>query len=188
MAPAQSPTANFAPTWTDYAFDFTGDGWTDVLTGESRPMTLYVNPKGENRRWVGHKVLPQITGEFTAMQDLDGDGTPEILFVTGGSGGAGGTISYAKVHPTDPVQPWPVVPISAPGLAHGHGLGTGDINGDGRIDVVQAAGWWEQPRARHRRAVALSPGGVRPLGTGRGRRRGADGGLRRQRRRAATTS
>jgi len=33
VAPAQSPTANFAPTWTDYAFDFTGDGWTDVLTG-----------------------------------------------------------------------------------------------------------------------------------------------------------
>ena len=173
VAPAQSPTANFAPTWTDYAFDFTGDGWTDVLAGESRPMTLYVNPKGENRRWVGHKVLPQITGEFNAMQDLDGDGTPEILFVTGGSGGAGGTISYAKVHPTDPIQPWPVVPISAPGLAHGHGLGTGDINGDGRIDVVQAAGWWEQP-ARG----TTGPWPYHPVAFGRwGRAEGAGGAL-----------
>ena len=173
VAPAQSPTANFAPTWTDYAFDFTGDGWTDVLSGESRPMTLYVNPKGENRRWVGHKVLPQITGEFTAMQDLDGDGTPEILFVTGGSGGAGGTISYAKVHPTDPAQPWPVVAISAPGLAHGHGLGTGDINGDGRSDVVQAAGWWEQP-ARG----ATGPWPYHPVAFGRwGRAEGAGGAL-----------
>jgi hypothetical protein len=173
VAPAQSPTANFAPTWTDYVFDFTGDGWPDVLTGESRPMTLYVNPKGENRRWVGHRVLPQITGEFTAMQDLDGDGIPEIVFVTGGTGGAGGAITYAKVNATNPSQPWPVVPISAPGHAHGHGLGTGDINGDGRLDVVQAAGWWEQPAA-----AAPGPWRYHPVAFGRwGRAEGAGGAL-----------
>jgi len=26
-----------------------------------------------------------------------------------------------------------------------HGMGVGDINGDGRMDVVAARGWWEQP-------------------------------------------
>ena len=54
----------------------------------------------------------------------------------------------------------------------------------------RGAGGWVvgAARARRRRAVALSPRGVRPLGTGRGRRRGADGRLRRQRRQAATTS
>lgn len=173
VAPAQSPTASFAPTWTDYVFDFTGDGWVDVLSGESRPMTLYVNPKGQNRRWVGHRVLPQITGEFTAMQDLDGDGRPEILFVTGGSGGAGGTITYAKVHSTDATQPWPTVAISVSGIAHGHGLGAGDINGDGRVDVVQAAGWWEQPPSG-----ATGPWPYHPVAFGRwGRAEGAGGAL-----------
>jgi hypothetical protein len=170
VAPAQSPTSNFAPTWTDYAFDFTGDGWTDVLAGESRPMTLYVNPAGENRRWVGHRVLPEITSEFTAMQDLDSDGTPEIVFVMGG---VGGTIAYAKVHPTDPTQPWPVFPISEPGLGFGHGLGTGDINGDGRIDVLQAAGWWEQPPSQ-----TPGPWRYHPVAFGRwGRAEGAGGAL-----------
>jgi len=28
-----------------------------------------------------------------------------------------------------------------------HGMGIGDINGDGRMDVVNARGWWEQPPA-----------------------------------------
>ena len=170
VAPAQSPTSSFAPTWTDYVFDFTGDGWADVLTGESRPMTLYVNPRGENRRWVAHRVLPQITSEFTAMQDLDGDGTPEIVFVMGG---VGGTIAYAKVSPTDPTQPWPHFPISEPGLGFGHGLGTGDINADGRIDVVQAAGWWQQPPPG-----TTGPWPYHPVAFGRwGRAEGAGGAL-----------
>jgi hypothetical protein len=139
---AQSPTSSFANTWVDYAWDFTGDGWPDVLAAESRPMTLYVNPRGEHRRWDKFRVLPQITGEFTAMKDLDGDGQPEIIF---GMGGVGGTLAYAKPDPANPTAPWPVHAISEAGLAHGHGLGAGDINGDGRVDVVQAAGWWEQP-------------------------------------------
>jgi hypothetical protein len=76
------------------------------------------------------------------MKDLDGDGQPEIIF---GMGGVGGTLAYAKPDPANPTAPWPVHAISEPGLALGHGLGAGDINGDGRVDVVQAAGWWEQP-------------------------------------------
>src|SRR5213078_3225222 len=26
-----------------------------------------------------------------------------------------------------------------------HGIGVGDVNGDGRLDLLEKAGWWEQP-------------------------------------------
>ena len=31
--------------------------------------------------------------------------------------------------------------------SYAHGLGYGDINGDGRVDVLEPEGWWEQPNS-----------------------------------------
>ena len=56
-------------------------------------------------------------------------------------GTANGTLAYAKPDAADPTKPWIVHTISQPGLAYGHSLGVGDINGDGRPDVLQPAGW-----------------------------------------------
>ncbi|MEM7391148.1 MAG: VCBS repeat-containing protein, partial [Verrucomicrobiota bacterium] len=58
-------------------------------------------------------------------------------------------IGYARV-PEDPYKRWPVVFIGdekakAPAHRFAHGLGVGDINGDGRNDVMWKGGWFEQP-------------------------------------------
>ncbi|HWC95936.1 MAG TPA: FG-GAP-like repeat-containing protein [Candidatus Sulfopaludibacter sp.] len=140
-AVALSPSKDFTGVNCQYAYDFNGDGWPDILTGPSR-ATLYINPKGESRRWDKYEVLPgNVQTEITLFRDVDGDGRPELVY------GAEGSLRYAKFDPADPTKPWTVHAISEPGYSIAHGLGVGDINGDGRMDVVSPYGWWEQPPA-----------------------------------------
>ena len=141
-----NPATEYAPDMVNFAADFTGDGWPDILAsemGQGRPMDLYVNPHGEPRKWDKFQVLPKITTELVLMKDLDGDSKPEIIY---GSSSLG---AYAWAHP-DPANPtaeWTSHPLAAQGeqRVNIHGLGVGDVNGDGRPDIVVPFGWYEQP-------------------------------------------
>jgi FG-GAP-like repeat len=109
--------------------------------------------------------VPIVQSEITLLRDIDGDGKPELIYT------AEGYVRYAKPDPANPTGPWIVHSISERGSWPAHGLGVGDINGDGRMDIVDAYGWWEQPPP----GSPEKPWAYHPEAFGRSVRSGAGG-------------
>ena len=133
---AVGPSKEFTSINHQYTCDVNRDGWPDVITGWTAP-TVYINPKNQSRRWESYKPIPGTQSETTLFTDLDKDDKPELVYASSGQ------FRYAKPDPVN--KTWPEYNVSEKGYALSHGIGTGDINGDGRIDVLGATGWWEQP-------------------------------------------
>jgi hypothetical protein len=136
-----NPSKEYGPAMVNYAFDYTGDGWDDILVVESRTPVLYVNPKGESRRWTRYAVFTTpVTSESIMFKDIDGDGKPDVTY-----GGAAG-VQWVSVDTANPTGNWKTYTVSQPGVPSSiHGIGAGDVNGDGKVDIIAPHGWWEQP-------------------------------------------
>jgi hypothetical protein len=134
-----NPSNQFAQAMVNFAYDVTGDGWDDIIVVDQRPIYLFVNPKGESRRWDRYLIVAQASTELELFKDIDGDGKPEILF------GGDGAMAYAKPDPANPTGPWVIKKISDRIQVNAHGMGVGDLSGDGKMDIVTARGWWQQP-------------------------------------------
>ncbi|WP_367872633.1 FG-GAP repeat domain-containing protein [Luteolibacter sp. Populi] len=125
--------------WVD---DLNGDGKNDILMARhpGRGIDLYINP-GKEGEWVTHRVLAQGATESPIWVDIDKDGKEEMVCMQDGKFG------YGKVDWPDGTKPWTFIPISdkRSDSPYTHGLGAGDLNGDGRVDIVEKQGWFEQP-------------------------------------------
>jgi len=131
----------YSKNFTAFGVDLNADGWDDVLVlgfpGDE--SYWFENPKGQGD-WKRHTALKITDNESPLWTDLTGDGKPEIVC------SQGGLFGYASPG-EDPTQVWPFTAISgnAAGGRFTHGLGTGDVNGDKKMDILEKNGWWEQP-------------------------------------------
>lgn len=133
----------YSNNFVSYAYDVNGDGWDDVLVmgfpGEE--TWWYENPRNAAGHWPRHMALDVTDNESPTFVDLTGDGKPEVVCSSKGAYG------WSEPDPSDPKKPWIWRAISPNKNYHKytHGLGVGDVNGDGRMDLLEKDGWWEQP-------------------------------------------
>jgi FG-GAP-like repeat/FG-GAP repeat len=126
-----------------WIYDFNNDKWNDILVVgfPGTDTSWFENPKSKAGHWTRHKIFDKTDNESPTFADLTRDGKPELICITQGQYG------YATPDWSDPAKPWTFHAIS-PNNKYGnftHGLGLGDVNGDGRADLLEKDGWWEQP-------------------------------------------
>lgn len=135
---------SYSNNFITFADDFNGDRRSDILVigWPGREAFWFENP-GATRTgdWPQHLVYSNVNTESPGFVDVDGDGLAEIV------AGSGARLGYMQRNGQDPQAPWTFHAISPPGKwqRYTHGIGLGDVNGDGRPDFLEANGWWEQP-------------------------------------------
>jgi hypothetical protein len=125
--------------------DVDGDGRLDVLVNEwpGKAVHWFRNPGSRTAAWAKHLAHPVVDNESPNWLDVTGDGKPELVFHTGG------VLGFAAPTEQSATERWAFHPCSArQGWGcYQHGLGVGDVNGDGRPDLLMNDGWWDQPPA-----------------------------------------
>lgn len=130
---------NYVDDFSDLALDVNGDGHTDIVTASyfSRKIYWMENPGKGAGQWKEHLIDTGFPTEFAFLVDLDNDGKKRELLPEFDKPDA--PLAWYEVH-NGAFLKHVVSPAS-----FGHGIGVGDVNGDGRNDILTPKGWFEAP-------------------------------------------
>jgi hypothetical protein len=138
------PVSGYHDSFADYPMDVNGDGFTDVVSGGwfGQAILWCENPGREAAEgdWKVHQIDKTGPVETVRFWDVDGDGHVEIVPNAGGN-----VVFYRLVRDEQGRGTGSFTKHVAQMGGCGHGVGYGDVNGDGRGDFVVPDGWLQAP-------------------------------------------
>ncbi|NND08717.1 MAG: VCBS repeat-containing protein [Saprospiraceae bacterium] len=139
-------TTGYSDSFLNFSADVNGDGWADLIRYgfPGKEVVWYENPQGADKHWEEHHIDSLACNESPMMVDLYNDGVLDLVY---GHEDTGEMMSARfPTHGETTLQIKPLGAKALPGSKRfSHGLGFGDVNGDGRKDVLITDGWWEAP-------------------------------------------
>ena len=132
---------NYYYDFANLPMDVDGDGWVDIANAawHNKKVFWARNPGKAGGAWEVFDVDTPGNMETALAYDINGDGQLDVL------PNIMSQAAWYEFH-RDASAPqgvrWEKHPL--PQEAAGHGLGAGDVNQDGRLDVVTPHGWLEQ--------------------------------------------
>lgn len=135
----------FVQYYNDFStvpMDVDGDGWMDFITGGWTDTAIYwrKNPGNTKDEWKNSSIGKTGNVETTRAWDLDKDGIPEIV-----SNNPGKPVKIFKLILNSGGKPGGKFQEFEIWNKQGHGMGCGDVNMDGRPDLIIDNGWLEAP-------------------------------------------
>ncbi len=147
IAPFQfvDPQTAYSNCFNSWTADLNHDGWVDqiVIAYPGEKAVWRENPKGKDQPWAEHPIWRSACDESPLYVDLLGDGKKVLIM--------GYDDDYlAWFEPSkDPYAEWQCHNVSgkkgAGSQRYCHGLGVGDINRDGRNEILTTQGYYVSP-------------------------------------------